>query len=127
MSTTSYTPGVCNIGPAERRQRRTIGWVGAVITLVALVAFVVFDVPTPWRVLVALPAVLAANGFLQYAMHFCVNFAMRGLYNLGDALHAEENVVDAEMRKADQRKGLQIIGLSLLIGLAVVVIAVLLP
>ena len=127
MSTTSYTPGVCNIGPAERKQRLNIGWLGLGLTFVTLAAFVIFSVPDPWRVLVALPAVLAANGFLQYAMHFCVNFAMRGLYNLGDALHAEENVVDAEMRKADQRKGLQIIGLSLLIGLAVVVIAVLLP
>jgi hypothetical protein len=127
MSTTSYTPGVCNIGPAERRQRRNIGWVGAAITVVALVAFVVFQVPTSLRALVALPALLGANGFLQYGMHFCVNFAMRGLYNLGTALHAEENVVDAEMRKADQRKGLQIIGLSVLIAAAVVVVAILLP
>ena len=127
MSTTSYTPGVCNIGPAERKQRLNIGWLGLGLIFVTLAAFVIFSVPDPWRVLVAIPAVLGANGFLQYRMHFCVNFAMRGLYNLGDALHAEENVVDAEMRKADQRKGLQIIGLSLLIGLAVVVIAVLLP
>jgi len=127
MSTTSYQPGVCNIGPAERKQRLTVGWVGAVITVVALVAFVVFQVPTPWRALVALPAALAANGFLQYGLHFCVNFAMRGLYNLGDALHAEENVIDVQMRKADQRKGLQIIGLSLLIAAAAVVVAILLP
>ena len=77
--------------------------------------------------LVAIPALLGANGFLQYRMHFCVNFAMRGLYNLGDSLGTEENVVDAEMRRADQRKGLQIIGLSLLSAAAVVVIAILLP
>jgi hypothetical protein len=125
-STTSYTPGVCNIGPAERRQRLIIGWVGAAITLLALVVMVVAHVPTPLRVLLAFPAVVAANGFLQYAMHFCVNFAMRGLYNF-DSTGSEENVVDAQMRRADQRKGLQIIGLSLLIAAAVVVIAVLLP
>jgi hypothetical protein len=118
---------VCNIGPAERRQRLAIGWVGLALTFAALGAFMVFHVPDPWRVLVALPAVLSANGFLQYRMHFCVNFAMRGLYNLGDSLHAEVNVVDAEMRKADQRKGLQIIGLSVLIAAAVVVVAILLP
>jgi hypothetical protein len=125
-STTSYTPGVCNIGPAERRQRLIIGWVGAAITLLALVVMVVAHVPTPLRVLLAFPAVVAATGFLQYAMHFCVNFAMRGLYNF-DSTGSEENVVDAQMRRADQRKGLQIIGLSLLIAAAVVVIAVLLP
>lgn len=126
-TTTSYTPGVCNIGPAERRQRLNIGWLGLGLTFVALAAFVIFSVPDPWRVLVAAPALLGANGFLQYRMHFCVNFAMRGLYNLGDALHTEENVVDAAMRKADQRKGLQIIGLSLLAAAVVVVIAILLP
>ena len=127
MSTTSYTPGVCNIGPAERRQRLNVGWLGAGLTFAALAAFVIFSVPDPWRLLVAVPAMLGAIGFLQYALHFCVNFAMRGLYNLGSALGAEENVVDAAMRKADQRKGLQIIGLSLLIAAAVAVVAVLLP
>lgn len=122
----SYQPGVCNIGPAERHQRLNIGWVGLGLTFAALAAFVVFEVPDPWRVLVAAPAVLGANGFLQYRMYFCVNFAMRGLYNLG-SMGSQENVVDTEMRRADQRKGLLIIGYSLLIGAGAVVIAVLLP
>ncbi len=126
MSTTSYTPGVCNIGPAERRQRLTIGWIGAGLTVVALAAFVIFGVPDPWRLLVAVPAGLGANGILQYRMHFCVGFAMLGLYNLG-ALGSQESVIDKEMRRADQRKGLQIIGLSALVAAATVVIAVLLP
>ena len=126
MSST-YVPGVCNIGPAERRQRKMMGWVGLAITVVALVLFVVLDVPTPVRVLVAIPAALAANGFLQSALHFCVGFAMRGLYNLGEKLGTEENVIDAEMRKADQKKGIQITVYSLLIAAAVVLIAVLLP
>jgi len=127
MSTTSYTPGVCNIGPAERKQRLNIGWVGVVLVVIGLVCFTLFDAPTWVRLLIAIPAALAANGFLQYAMHFCVNFGMRGLFNVGTGLGTEENVVDAEMRKADQRKALQIIGLSLLIAAAVVIIAVLLP
>ncbi len=127
MTSDTYQPGVCNIGPAERKQRLNIGWIGVVFVVLGLVCFVAFDAPTWVRFLIAIPALLAANGFLQYAMHFCVNFAMRGLYNLGTALHTEENVVDAAMRKADQRKGLQIIGLSVLIAAAVVVVAVLLP
>lgn len=126
MSST-YVPGVCNIGPAERRQRAMMGWIGLAITFAALAIFVIFDVPTPVRVLVAIPAALAANGFLQSALHFCVGFAMRGLYNLGDKLGTEENVLDAQMRKADQKKGIQITVYSLLIAAAVVLIAVLLP
>jgi len=125
--TTTYTPGVCNIGPAERRKRKAGGYLGLVVTIVALVGFVLLKVPDPWRILVALPAGLAANGFLQSALHFCVGFSMRGLYNMGPALGAEENVMDAEMRRRDQRKGLTIIGYSALIAAAVVVLAVLLP
>ena len=125
--TTTYTPGVCNIGPAERRKRRVGGYLGLVVTIVALAAFVLFHVPDPWRVLIALPVGLGANGFLQSALHFCVGFSMRGLYNMGPALGAEENVMDAEMRRKDQRKGLTIIGYSALIAAAVVVLAVLLP
>jgi hypothetical protein len=125
--TTTYTPGVCNIGPAERRKRQLGGYLGLAVTVLALVAFVVLKVPDPWRALVALPAAAGANGFLQSAMHFCVGFSMRGLYNMGPALGAEENVMDAEMRRKDQRKGLTIIGYSALIAAAVVVIAVLLP
>ena len=125
--TTTYTPGVCNIGPAERRKRRLGGYLGTALTVLAVIGFVVFHVPDPWRVLVALPAAIAANGFLQSAMHFCVGFSMRGLYNMGPALGAEETVMDTEMRRKDQRKGLIIIGYSVLIAAAVVVVAVLLP
>ena len=127
MTSTSYQPGVCNIGPAERRQRRRLGWTGLVFVVLALVCFVAFDAPWWFRLLIAIPAALSANGFLQSAMHFCVGFAMRGLYNLGDRLGTEENVLDAEMRKADQKKGIQITVYSLLIAAAVVLIAVLLP
>jgi hypothetical protein len=88
--TTTYTPGVCNIGPAERRKRRLGGYLGLVITVLSLAAFVIFGVPDPWRVLIAMPVGLGANGFLQSAMHFCVGFSMRGLYNMGTALGTEE-------------------------------------
>jgi succinate dehydrogenase hydrophobic anchor subunit len=126
MSSTSYVPGVCNIGPAERRQRQLLGWIGSAITVAALVAFVAFHVPWPWRILIAAPVAMAANGFLQSAMHFCVGFSMAGLYNFG-SLGTQESVMDAEMRRADRKKGLQIIGYSMLIAAAVAVIAVLLP
>lgn len=125
--TSTYVPGVCNIGPAERRQRQLLGWVGLAVTFAAIAAFVVFDAPPLLRALVAIPAALSANGFLQSAMHFCVGFAMRGLYNMGTSLGSEENVMDAEQRRADQKKGALIMLYSVLIAAAVVVIAVLLP
>jgi len=125
--TSTYVPGVCNIGPAERRKRKQLGWVGVVLVVVGLVCFVVFDAPAWVRVIIAIPAAIAANGFLQSAMHFCVGFAMRGLYNLGTSLGTEETVMDAEQRRADQKKGALIMLYSVAIAAAVAVIAVLLP
>lgn len=131
MSTTTssgvYQPGVCNIGPAEIRQRRTSGWIGVVVTVVAVAAFVIFDVPAPFRLLAALPAILAASGFLQAGLHFCANFGMRGLFNVTDGMGSQESVMEADFRKADQRKAVQIIVGSLIIGIVVGVIAFLLP
>jgi hypothetical protein len=122
-----YEPGVCNIGPAEIRKRRAGGYFGLVLTVLTLVAFVIFQVPTPWRVLVAIPTGIAANGFLQAALRFCVGFGTRGLFNMETSLGHEETVENAEFRRTDQKKALQILGISALISVAVVVIAILLP
>lgn len=125
MSTT-YQPGVCNIGPAEIRSRQRAGIGGAIVTVVALVAMVVFASPDGWRWLIALPAGVAAMGFLQAAFHFCARFGMAGLFNFGE-VGREEAVYEAEYRRADQRKAALISALSLGIGVVVAVIAVLLP
>ena len=125
-SATVYQPGVCNIGPAEIRRRRLSGWIGIAVSVVYLALAFGLGWAATWRLLVALPAMIAATGFLQAAFHFCVNFGTRGLYNFGE-LGTEETVYEAEFRKADQRKALLITGLSLAIGLAVAVIAFLMP
>jgi hypothetical protein len=124
--TAVYQPGVCNIGPAEIRRRRQSGWVGLGIAAVYLIIAFAFGWAAPWRLLVAVPVFLAAQGFLQAAFHFCVGFASRGLYNFG-ALGTEESVQDAEFRKKDQRKGLQITLLATAIAVVVAVIAWLIP
>lgn len=121
-----YQPGVCNIGPAEIRRRRQSGWIGLAVAVVYLIVAFAFGWAAPWRLLVAVPVFLAATGFLQAAFHFCVGFASRGLYNFG-ALGAEETVQDAEFRKKDQRKGLQISLLAFAIAAVVAVVAWLIP
>ena len=125
-STTTYQPGVCNIGPAEIRMRRRTGWLGAIVTVLALVGFVLLHTPDPWRVIIVLPAGLGATGFLQAAFHFCAAFGMGGLFNFGD-MDDREEVHEKEYRRKDQRKALLIVGLTGLIALAVFGIAVLLP
>lgn len=121
-----YQPGVCNIGPAEIRRRRAGGWAGLAVTVIYLVLEFALGWAAPWRLLVFIPAMMAATGFLQAAFQFCVNFGTRGLFNFGE-LGTQESVHEAEYRKADQRKALLIAGLSAGIALVVAVVAFLIP
>lgn len=126
MTANVYQPGVCNIGPVEIRQRRAVGVIGLAVTVVALALFLAFDVPWPWRLLVALPAIGGSVGFLQGALRFCVRFGMSGLFNFDD-LGREEAVHETEYRRKDRAKAVTIIAGSVLIGLLVAVIAAVLP
>ncbi len=123
---TVYQPGVCNIGPAEIRRRRVSGYVGSAVSVLFLVIAIALAWPAPWRLLVALPAFLAAQGFLQAAFHFCVGFASRGLFNFGE-LGQAESVHEAQFRRKDQRKAIAITGLALAIAVVVALIAFVIP
>ena len=120
-----YVPGVCNIGPAERATRRRAGIIAGIVTLVLLIVLVAIGAPKPWRLLIFLPAAAAANGFLQDAFHFCVGFGMRGLYNVINSAGITNNVELEKFRLQDKRKAQQIIGLSLIIGIAVAALSLL--
>jgi hypothetical protein len=120
--TNVYQPGVCNIGPAEIRQRRRLGWIGLAVAVVFLALAFVLGLPPAFRLLVALPAGMAATGFLQGAFHFCVRFGTQGLFNFGD-IGTEEAVHETEYRKLDQRKAILIVVLSLAIAVVVAVVA----
>ena len=121
-----YQPGVCNIGPAEIRTRRMSGYVGLAVAVGFLVVAFALGWDAPWRLLVALPVFLSAQGFLQAAFHFCVGFASRGLFNFGE-LGSEETVHEAEFRKKDQRKALLITLLAFAVAAVVAVSAYLVP
>ncbi|MGL4257533.1 MAG: hypothetical protein ACRCSL_14465 [Microbacterium sp.] len=124
--TVEYQPGVCNIGPAEIRRRRASGWLGLAIAVGYLALALLLGWPAPWRLLVAVPVFVSAQGFLQAAFHFCVGFASRGLYNFG-AIGSEESVQDAEFRRKDLRKALLITVLAAAIAAVVAVVAFLIP
>jgi hypothetical protein len=125
-SATTYQPGVCNIGPAEIAARRRSGHVGVVATIVLFLLLVVIGVPPIARLLVAIPAAVAASGYLQARARFCAGFGSRGVFNFG-ALGTTQHVDDAAARSLDRRRSVEL-GLSAFaIGLAVAVVAVLLP
>jgi len=125
-TTNTYQPGVCNIGPAEIRQRRLSGWIGTAFAAAFLALAFALGWPPALRLIVFIPVVLAANGFLQAAFHFCVRFGTQGLFNFGE-LGTEEAVHEKEYRRKDQRKAILIVVLSVLIAAAVAVTAFLIP
>ena len=114
-----YIPGVCNIGRAEIRQRKVIGWFALAVTVGAWIACSVFEVSPAWRLALVVPASIAATGFLQAAWHFCATFGVLGLSNFGPNVGKADTVEQADFRRQDRRKALQIIGLSVLAGAVV--------
>ncbi len=121
-----YRPGACNIGPAEIARRRRAGHVGLIATLVVLAALVVTGAPPLARLIVGLPAAAAASGYLQAALRFCAGFGSRGVFNFGP-LGETQSVEDAEARRRDRGRSIQIGLGSLAIGVVVGVLAAVLP
>jgi len=120
-----YLPGACNIGPAEIARRRRAGHAGLFATVVLAAVLLVLDAAPVWRLSLALPAALAAAGYLQASLRFCANFGFRGVYNF-DALGHQERVVAEEARAQDRRRALMVAAGSGAIGLAVALLSLLL-
>ncbi len=122
----AYSPGVCNIGPEEIARRRRAGHVGAALSVATLGGLAAIRAPRAARLIVALPAALAASGYIQAQLHFCAGFGSRGVFNFGE-LGGTTEVLDPEARAIDRARSMQIGLASAAIGVAAGVCAVLLP
>jgi hypothetical protein len=120
-----YMPGACNIGPAEIARRRRVGHAGVIATVALAAVLLAVDAAPAWRLLLALPASLAAAGYLQAWLRFCADFGWRGVYNFG-ALGRQERVADDQARAQDRRRALLVGAGSGAIGLAVALVSLLL-
>jgi hypothetical protein len=122
-----YIPGVCNIGAAEIKQRRYIGWLAAGAAILLWAALVQLNFAREWRVLLFLPAFVAAIGYLQAAWHFCAKFGLHGVFNFRSTTGHTDTVEQAEFRRQDRRTAVKIIVISALIAAAVTAAAYFLP
>ena len=113
-----YRPGVCNIGPAEIRRRRQIGWLGLAGSAVLAALLLVVEAPPLSFLLVAIPAAGAVSGFLQAHLRFCAGYGLAGMQNLGE-LGQEQRIEDAAQRSADRRRSMQIHAVSIVAGIVV--------
>lgn len=121
-----YEPGVCNIGPAEISRRRRFGHLAALATAGMLGTLLGTGAPRALRLLVALPAMGAASGYLQARERFCAGYGQMGVFNFGPAGQPTEVTAEAA-REIDRRKARQISMRSAAIGTAVGLGALLLP
>ncbi len=123
---TEYVPGVCNIGPAEIARRRRGAQVGVAAAVGLFTLLVLVDAPPPVRLLVALPVAVAASSYLQVRLKFCAGFGSRGIYNFGEVGPVTQ-VTDPEALAKDRRRARQIGLGGAAVGLAVGVLAAVLP
>jgi hypothetical protein len=78
------------------------------------------------RSLLTLPAAAAASGYLQAWLKFCAGFGSRGIFNFGP-LGDTQQVVDEDARARDRARAKRIGLASLAIGVAVGVVAAVIP
>jgi hypothetical protein len=121
-----YQPGVCNIGPAEIVRRRRAGHVGLLVTVAVFAALVAIGAPPLARLILVLPAAAAASGYLQAWLKFCAGFASRGIFNFGPVGDTQQ-VVDEDARARDRARANRIGLASLAIGVAVGILASVIP
>jgi hypothetical protein len=118
-----YIPGSCNIGPQERVLRLRIGWAGMAVFLALLIWFHMAPFPKWANLFLFIPALMGAMGLLQYYSHFCVNFGLRGVFNVDKEAFKTENVEQAEYRTLDRKNALKIISTALGIALVITLVA----
>lgn len=126
LNVVDYSPGVCNIGPAEIGRRRMAGHLGLVVSAALLAGLIAIGAPHWARLVLVLPASASASGYLQAWFHFCAGFGSRGVYNFGP-LGTVQDVADADARARDRAQSVRIGAGSLAIGIAVAIVAALLP
>jgi hypothetical protein len=122
-----YVPGVCNIGPWEIRRRWAGGIAGLVLAGAVLALLIVIGAPAIARLLVLLPLWGGLFSVLQARRRFCGAYAMRRISNFGDDLTTVRDVADAAAHRADMAAVARLTRDSFVIGLAIAIVAVLLP
>lgn len=123
----AYIPGVCNINREEIAARRKAGYIGLSASVVVLaLSFMLTDIRW-WRVLVALPAFIAAIGFLQAKNKFCVGYGASGRQNAEPGSTQAHTVTSADALLKDKRR-VQIMNMqAVVLALIITAMALLLP
>ncbi len=122
-STSAYVPGVCNINYAEIKRRRNAGYFGLILFVVVAAILFVVDANRWFKLILFLPAFIAAIGFLQAKNKFCVGYAASGLQNATEG-NTEAQAVEAAARAIDKARARRINLQAAAIALVVTAVSV---
>ncbi|CAN5178502.1 hypothetical protein BH09PAT3_BH09PAT3_5350 [soil metagenome] len=125
--TSSYIPGVCNINTAETNQRRKAGYVGLGLFVVLLVVMLALPIDTAYRLVLILPAMISAIGFLQARNHFCVGYANAGMQNADEDSTDPLTIALAEAVTKDKKRARQMYLQALIIAIVAGGVTLLIP
>jgi hypothetical protein len=115
----AYRPGVCNIGPAARRERGLVALV-SFAGAIGYAAFVlVSNLPTLLLLGLFVPFSVAIEWGLQARRSFCVTLAFQGRYDFRDTATDGAGMVEpSTAREQDRKYALHLTLLGLAAGAA---------
>ena len=124
--TQEYIAGSCNIGKGEIRRRQIVAVAGAIFSLITLVGLVQSDTTPSGRLIMFLPFLVFATGFVQSRKRFCLAYGLAGTFNFGK-LGEISKVADPVSQKADRKMAITILLQSLSLAAALTLIVFALP
>ena len=75
----TYIPGTCNIGPSEIKRRRSVAYLGAVLTIITTIALLAAHNSHLSHIAVFIPAMIFSVGLVQSTKKFCFAFGLSGV------------------------------------------------
>lgn len=111
-STSSYRPGVCNIGAEERGRRYWIAAVAALVTAAYFAVVVGFNLFDGLLLGLFVPATFAVEAALQASRSFCITLAYRGEH----AVDGGGRVTDPAARRVDRTRAATITAIAVAAG-----------
>jgi hypothetical protein len=125
MSNSTYTPGVCNIGPKQIKTRQLFGLFGMMFFLVTWAVLDNSLATLGWYWLLVLPAFAASLGYLQAYYHFCADFGLRGVFNVSPDVGIKDTPIQAKFREQDRQKAILILKQSFSLGIIITALVIL--
>lgn len=115
---TGYIPGVCNINRAEIAYRRKAGYFGLGLYVIIAIALFALGVSRWARLILFVPAFIAAIGFLQAKNKFCVAYGAAGQQNAVDGSPKAQSVTEQAAIAKDKARARTMNTQAALIALA---------